>query len=133
VHALVVELRVDASLEPVWSVLDADTAAHPFMARDREALGMLRVGGSVDQHLGRSKGSVLTRLTDSGDAVGAVLADATRQARSGLKTDGLEKLMAAAQKIELLGRNLGVALKNGLVPHLDASSLSVAPLKAAKE
>lgn len=126
VHALVVELRVDASLEPVWSVLDADGAMHPFMARDREALGMLRVGGYVDQHLGWSRGSVLTRLTDSGDAVGAVLAEATRQARSGLKTDGLEKLAAAAQKVESLGKNLGVAVQDALVPHLDASSLSVA-------
>lgn len=125
-HALVVELRVDASLEPVWSVLDADGEKHAFMARDREALGMLRVGGYVDQHLGWSKGSVLTRLTDSGDAVGAVLAEATRQARSGLKTHGLEKLTAAAQKVEALGKNLGVAPRNTLVPHLDASTLSVA-------
>jgi putative ATP-dependent endonuclease of OLD family len=125
-YALVVELRVDASLEPVWSVLDADGEKHPFMARDREALGMLRVGGYVDQHLGWSKGSVLTRLTDSGDAVGAVLAEATRQARSGLKADGLEKLTAAAKKVEALSKHLGVAARNGLVPHLDASSLSVA-------
>lgn len=126
VHALVVELRVDASLEPIWSVLDSDGEKHPFVARDREALGMLRVGGYVDQHLGWSKGSVLTRLTDSGDAVGAVLAEATRQARAGLKTDGLEKLAAAAQRAEALGKNLGVAPKSKFVPCLDAASLSVA-------
>ncbi|MBN8246284.1 MAG: AAA family ATPase [Verrucomicrobia bacterium] len=125
-HALVVELRVDASLEPIWSVVDADGGKHPFMARDREALGMLRVGSYVDQHLGWSRGSVLTRLTDSGDAVGAVLAEAARRARSGLKTDGLEKLTAAAQKVEVLGKNLGVAPRHMLVPHLDASALSVA-------
>ena len=125
-HALVVELRVDASLEPIWSVVDADGEKHPFMARDREALGMLRVGGYVDQHLGWSRGSVLTRLTESGDAVSAVLAEATRQARSGLKTDGLEKLTAAAQKVEALGKNLGVAPRATLVPHLDASALSIA-------
>lgn len=125
-HALVIELRVDASLEPVWSVVDADGEKHPLMARDREALGMLRVGSYVDQHLGWSRGSVLTRLTESGDAVGAVLAEATRQARSGLKTDGLEKLAAAAQKVEAIGRHLGVAPRNPFVPHLDASALSVA-------
>lgn len=125
-HALVVELRVDASLEPIWSVVDADDGKHMVTARDREALGMLRVGGYVDQHLGWSRGSVLTRLTDNGDAVGAVLAEATRQARSGLKTDGLEKLAAAAQKVEALGRYLGVAPRDSLGPHLDASSLSVA-------
>lgn len=125
-NALVVELRVDASLEPVWSVVDADGEKHAFRARDREALGMLRVGEYVDQHLGWSRASVLTRLTDSGDSVSAVLADAARQARSGFKSDGLEKLTAAAQKVEGLGKNLGVATKSGLVPHLDASSLSVA-------
>lgn len=125
-HALVVELRVDASLEPTWSVLNADGERHTFAARDREALGMLRVGGYVDQHLGWSRGSVLTRLTDSGDAVSAVLADATRQARSGLRTDGLEKLVEAAKKVEALGKNLGVAPQSKFIPHLDASSLSVA-------
>lgn len=125
-HALVVELSVDASLEPVWSVLDADGGKYPFTARDRESLGMLRVGGYVDQHLGWSKGSVLTRLTDSGDAVGAVLAEATRRARSGLKQDGLERLAAVAQRVEALARNLGVAPRSTLVPHLDASAISVA-------
>ncbi len=125
-HALVVELRVHANLEPEWVVIDAEGENHLFLARDREALGMLRVGSYVDQHLGWSRGSVLTRLTESGEAVGAVLAEATRQARSGMKTDGLDKLTATAQKVEALGKNLGVALQNTLVPHLDASSLSVA-------
>jgi putative ATP-dependent endonuclease of the OLD family len=124
-HALVVELRVDASLEPQWNVLDADGDKHPLMARDREALGMLRVGSHVDHHLGWSRGSVLTRLTDGGDAIGAVLAEATRQVRSGLKTTALEKLTAAAQKVQALGKNLGVGLQNTLVPHLDAAALSV--------
>lgn len=124
--ALVVELVVDGGLEPVWNALDANGGSHPFMARDREALGLLRVGGYVDQHMGWSRGSVLTRLTDSGDAVGTVLADATRQARSGLNTSGLEKLKGAARRVEALGKTLGVAVRSGLVPHLDASSLSVA-------
>jgi energy-coupling factor transporter ATP-binding protein EcfA2 len=125
-HAIVVELRVDGSLEPTWSVLDADGANHPIAARDREALGMLRVGGYVDQHLSWSRGSVLTRLTEGGDSVGAVLADAARRARGELKTDGLERLTVAAQRVEKLGKNLGVAPRNSLVPSLDASSLSVA-------
>lgn len=125
-HALVVELRVEAGLEPVWSVLNAENEKHQFTARDREALGMLRIGGYVDQHLAWSRGSVLTRLTDGGDAVGSILAEATRQARSGLRTDGLEKLTAAAQKVEALAKDLGVSLQDRLAPHLDAASLSVA-------
>ena len=125
-HALVVELRVEANLEPEWNVIDAAGATHRFNARDREELGLLRVGGYVDQHFGWSKGSVLTRLTDTGDAARSVLADATRQARAGLSTAGLWKLNEAAQKVEELGKNLGVALQNALIPFLDASALSVA-------
>lgn len=124
-HSLVVEVRVDGSLEPVWSVVDADEDKHMFMARDREALGMLRIGSYIDQHLGWSRGSVLARITDTGDSVNAVIAEATRQARSSLKIDGLDKLTAAAQKVEELGKVLGVSPKNSLIPHLDASSLSV--------
>ncbi len=124
-NALLVELCVDASLEPEWTVLSAAGEKYPFHTRDREALGMLRVGGFVNQHLGWSRGSVLTRLTESGDAVGAVLAEATRQARSGLKTDGLDKLTAAAQKVDALAKHLGVSTRNALVPHLDSSSLAV--------
>lgn len=124
-HALVVELRVEDSLEPVWSVVDSEGSAHPMLAKDRESLGMLRVGGYVDQHLGWSRGSVLTRLTETGDAVGAVLAEATRRAREGLKTDGLDKLQSAAEKVEAIGKNIGVAPRDKLTPHLDASALSV--------
>lgn len=36
-NALVVKLRVDSGLEPVWSVLHGNGERHPFMARDREA------------------------------------------------------------------------------------------------
>jgi hypothetical protein len=47
-----------------------------------------------------------------GDSVSAVLAEAARQARSVLKTDGLEKLAAAAREVEALGKHLGVAPRN---------------------
>jgi putative ATP-dependent endonuclease of OLD family len=124
-HALVLELRVEDSLEPVWSVLDSEGNARTMLAKDRESLGMLRVGGFVDHHLGWSRGSVLTRLTETGDAVGAVLAEATRHARDGLNTDGLDKLQSAAEKVEAIGKNIGVATREKLTPHLDASSLSV--------
>lgn len=125
-YALVIELRVEASLEPVWGVLDGEGNRHTMLARDRELLGMLRVGGYVDRHLGWSRGSVLTRLTESGDAVSAVLAEATRQARAGLQRGGLHKLTEAATKVEQIGRDIGVAPSEKLVPHLDAAALSVA-------
>ena len=125
-HALVIQLDVDASLEPIWSVVDADGELHPIHAKDREALGMLRVGDFVDRHLSWSRGSALARMTESGDSITAILADALRQARQGLTVEGLERLSAAANLVEELAREIGVAPTVGLAPHLDASSLSIA-------
>lgn len=125
-HAVLVELRVDSSLEPAWMIRDGEENEHHVSARDRELLGMLRVGGFVDVHLNWSRGSVLTRLTESGDAVGAVLADATRQVRSSLKKEGLDRLNEAAAQVDAIGREIGVAPRSTLVPHLDVGSISVA-------
>lgn len=125
VLGLVVQLKVEDNLEPIWQVIDSEDRAHMIGARDREALGMLRVGGYVDSHLTWSRGSVLTRLTETGDAVSAVLADATRKARSSLDSSSLDSLKKAAFDVEASGKEFGVSPGDSLVPHLDVSSLSV--------
>lgn len=125
-QALLIELRVDASLEPLWWVVDGAGREHLMPARDREALGMLRVGGFLDVHMGWSRGSVLARLTESGDAVGAVLAEASRQARAGLNVAGLARLNEAATRVETIGRQVGAAPTGTLVPHIDVGSFSMA-------
>ncbi len=120
----VIELFVTGSLEPEWNVVDAKGDKHPIHVRDRESLGMLRVGGNIDLHLGWSRGSVLARVTESGDEVAAVIADATRKARAGLALDDLDRLKAAAGTAEQLGKEMGASIRSGLVPHLDVGSLT---------
>lgn len=121
---IVVELTVDSSLEPQWNVIDSKGDAHPIHVRDREALGMLRVGNNIDLHLGWNRGSVLTRVTETGDDVAAVLAEATRKARAGLDVDDLDRLKEAAEAVEKLGKGIGASIRTGLVPHLDVGSLA---------
>ncbi|MCA9627994.1 MAG: AAA family ATPase [Myxococcales bacterium] len=123
--ALVVELRVDETLEPKWNVIDEHGGEHRFQAGDREALGMLRVGDYVDHHLAWSRTSTLTRLTSSGDAVTAVLAEATRQARTGVKQHDLVRLNEAAEAVERLAGDIGVSAHSKYRPHLDVGSLSI--------
>lgn len=123
--ALVVELTVDETLEPVWSVLGPTGERRPIHGKDRESLGVLRVGGYVDNHLAWSRGSTLTRLTTSGDAIGSVLAEATRHARSSLKTQDLDRLKQAATEVENIAGGIGVTPNDAFVPHLDVGSLSV--------
>jgi len=124
VFAVVIELTVDRSLEPQWRIIDAKGEGHPIHIRDREALGMLRVGSNIDLHLGWNRGSVLTRVTESGDEVAAVIADAMRKARAGLAVGDLDRLNDAASKAEQLGKDMGALIRTGLTPHLDIGPLS---------
>jgi energy-coupling factor transporter ATP-binding protein EcfA2 len=126
IYALVIELKVDDSLEPRWSVVDPLSQRTPLTARDREAFGMLRIGAQVDQHLGWSRGSALSRITDDGSGISAVLAHAARQARAGLQSNNLTTLSDTAARVQKVAKDLGVATKAPLVPRLDASTMSMA-------
>lgn len=124
-YAVVFELSVDSSLEPRWNVVDAQGDEHALRAKDRELLGVLRVGGYVDQHFGWARGSLLSRLTQTADEVSSVLAEAARSTRSSVRPGELTDLVAAANRVQQLGSRLGVNLGEELQPNLDASSLSV--------
>ncbi|MFO0750338.1 MAG: AAA family ATPase [Myxococcota bacterium] len=123
--AWVIELRVDASLEPQWNVIDAGGGPHPISAKDRELLGMIRVGTYVDAHLGWGRGSALARLTERGDSVAMVLADAARRARHGFPIDGLDNLRKASSQAVKIAGELGVAMTGSLEPHLDVGALAM--------
>ena len=123
--ALVIELSVDETLEPVWSAVAPTGERRSIHAKDRALLGMLRVGGYVDNHLAWSRGSTLTRLTSAGDAVGSVLAEATRHARATLKTQDLDRLSEAASDVEQIAGGVGVTPNDSFTPHLDVGSLSI--------
>jgi len=123
-NACVIQLSVGGNHEPQWSVIDSRGEHHQLRTSDREYLGMLRVGSFVDYHLGWKKGSALTRITDKGDDVGAVITEATRLAREGLDLDSLSRLQDAAADAEKHGKELGAVIQKKLTPHLDVSSLS---------
>lgn len=125
IHSLVVELRVDSSLEPHWCVVDSLNERTPLSARDREVFGMLRIGGQVDQHLGWSRGSALSRITDDGSGVSSVLAQAARQARAGIRSENLTRLSDTSTRVQSVAKRLGVATSGPLTPRLDASALSL--------
>lgn len=123
--ALVLALRVEETLEPVWSVVDSEGREQPIHVKDRERLGLLRVGGYVDNHLAWSRGSTLSRLTSGSDSLSGVLAEVTRQARAGFKKDNLQQLQETAAKVESLAKNVGVKPTASYRPHLDINAMTV--------
>lgn len=126
---LSIRLQVGSALEPIWAIInDREDEGKPIYARDRERFGCARLGAFLDRHFGWGRGSVLSRLTDKGDGLGDILAAAARAARTALADSDPEKLTdlrSAADTVQTVGAEFGVAPKDKFRPHLDVQSVSV--------
>lgn len=123
---LTIKLTVDKSLEPEWFVINKQHPEGRFATgRDREKLGVMRLGGYVNQHLTWRKGTALSRLTGEPDDIDMILAEASRTARQKIPASALVNFKAAAKKAEELGRSLGVLPQSSYVPNLDAGAVNI--------
>ncbi len=125
-EVVTIRLSVDSSLEPVWHVV---TDRHPdgahINARERERLGLVRLGSVVDRDLTWSRGSVLSRLTGDFDEHAQLLAEAGRHARGTVDKTKLPRLSAASSEAESLASAFGVLARNGFEPRLDAGTATL--------
>lgn len=118
---LTIRFSVDDSLEPNWVVVnERRPEGRPMPARDREALGLVRLGGDIDRHLAWGRGSALSRTTDSLEEVGRVVAAAQREAREAIARADLTKLKAAAAQAKEAATGMGVRVLGEYRPALDA-------------
>jgi len=128
-RALSIRLTVDSALEPQWNVVNDHNEAKRISHKDRELLGLARLGSSVDWHLSWQRGSILSRFTagNSKDvgSISGVLAEATRAARKTFTPSAVDTLNNAAQRTEILAKHLGVQPITHYQPHLDFESASV--------
>lgn len=126
---LTIRLQVGASLESSWAVInDRDPEGKPIGAKDREILGCTRLGDFLDRHFAWGRGSILSRLTEAGDSLPGMLAEANRAARAKLADlgrDDLPKLRSAAENVKNAAAILGVAPKVEYRPNLDVRAVSV--------
>jgi putative ATP-dependent endonuclease of the OLD family len=123
---LSVQLKVDVSLEPEWTVItDRDPEGRVISSRDRQLLGVLRLSSYVDRHLTWNPGTVLFRLTDGMGSLRGVLAEAGRAARSAITREAVPTLAAAATRAQELARGHGVAPKTEYRPGLDISRMNI--------
>jgi len=123
---ITLRLSVDSSLEPNWEVV---TERHPegahINARERERLGMVRLGAAVERDLTWSRGSVLSRLTGDVDEHAQILAEAGRHARSTVDKTKLPRLSAASQEAQSLSSAFGVLPRGVFEPRLDAGTATL--------
>jgi len=80
---LTMRLTVDATMEPAWEIVNDRTPYPRTMPnRDRALFRVVRLTGDDARHLTWGQGSILSKLTESGDEAAQQLAEAYRVAKA---------------------------------------------------
>ena len=122
---LSIQLQVDSSLEPVWTVVNDRNPEKQISARDRESIGIARLGVFQDRHLSWGRGSLLSRMTGKTEELPAILAQVSRDARKALSPVGLTRCYDVANVVQGLGEDFGVQSKCDYRPGLDSLAVNV--------
>ena len=123
-YALSIQLRVDRSLEPEWTVINSRLPEPKrISARDRASLAVTRLGENSERHLTWSKGSILVGLTNSDDDAADIMAEATRSARNQADFSSVPDLTSAIEQVTRNAERLSVKPQTRFQAALDARSL----------
>lgn len=117
---LTVKLVVDATMEPIWTLV-CDRAQSPRILsnRDRALFGLVRLAGEEARHLTWAQGSVLARMTGADDGAAQRLAGAYRAARQSANLGAIPALSEVAGVAEREARALGAYVNAGYAPDLE--------------
>jgi len=123
---LSIAFTIDDSYEPSWTVInDRLVEGRHFPARDRELLGLSRLGAEIDRHFSWSRGSVLNRATEDLSEVNKLVAEAHREARKAIADAPLAKLKEIAVKAQAAATQMGVRVTGVYRPGLEAGGVVV--------
>lgn len=122
---LSIRLTVTSDLEPTWVIwTDREVENRPSVRlRDREILGLVRVGAYIDRHLTWGRGSALQQYSGDIDDLGAIFALSRREAADSFGKQSLPLLREAADKLGKEAKNMGVRITGDLQPGLEMASL----------
>jgi len=117
---LTVRLSVDATMEPVWEIIN-ERASHPrtISNRDRALFGLARLSGDDARHLTWGQGSVLSKLTDDTDEAAKHLADAYRTAKASANLGAISGLADASLQAETRAKSIGAYVTGSYGPGLE--------------
>ena len=126
--ALRIRLTVGSDLEPAWSAIKNDEdEGVPFKPTDRARVAVSLIGAISDRHLTWSRGSILSRLTET-ESITSSLAGAARAARAALEDRREQDLVPfdeVAKTAETTARALGVNVAASYKAHLDTNAINV--------
>ncbi|WP_017906080.1 ATP-dependent nuclease [Pseudomonas asplenii] len=117
---LTVRLSVDATMEPVWSlVCDRYPVPRILSNRDRAMFCLVRLAGDEARHLTWAQGSVLSKMTEANEETAQMLAHAYRTARQSADLGSIPELAKAAASAETAARSLGAYINQTYGPDLE--------------
>lgn len=126
VKALTIQMKVDSTLEPTWHIVnDRNPDGHVISAKDRERLGIFRLGNSPEFHLSWSRSSILTRLNTGADDLAKLLADVSRAAIEAVTPEKLPSLQATSSDVQKAAKLVGFEPKEDLRPLLDMKAIAI--------
>ena len=121
---LTIRLQVGNDLEPQWNVIkESNPEPRRISWRDRERLGLARLGNDPDRHFTWSRGSALAKITNQEASTGQTLANANRAACNAIAKASLSELIASARTAQRVLTEFGVKIAS-LRPALDTKSLA---------
>lgn len=117
---LTVRLAVDATMEPVWEVVNDRTPYPRAMSnRDRALFRVVRLTGDDARHLTWGQGSILSKLTESGDEAAQQLAAAYRAAKASTRLHEIESLVKVAKEAQARAIEVGAIVGDEYIPGLE--------------
>lgn len=119
--AILVQLAVDASLEPKWSVARADGDLQYLSASQRRAFSTFKVDDRTDTQLRWSRNSPLGRMSAEDGGEREALANASRAARDALADHENSSLSELATRVQERANKIGGGRFSDVKPGLDTS------------
>ena len=131
--AMLVQLAVDASLEPKWSVARVDGKLQPLSSSQRRSFSTFKVDDRTDAQLRWSRNSPLGRMSAEDGGEREALASASRAAREALTDHENSSLGELATRVQDRANKIGGGRFNDVKPGLDTSRSSMGAALALYE
>jgi len=108
---LTLQLSIDDLLSPEWRIVtDRNPDGDHISSKDRQKLGVARIGNSIASELSWSKGATLSRLTQDKAEAESIILEANRTLRAKICTEPFENLTGSIGVIKDGHEELGLSL-----------------------
>ncbi len=109
VYVLSIKATIDENLTPEWSVIiDPHPEGKHIHYKDRQKLGVSRIGENIDNELAWIRGSSLLRLSQDRNEMEKILLDANRKLRDTLTPDAFTSLENSINMAKASGQMYGI-------------------------